>query len=229
MQLNDLKLIAIHIQKTGGMAFKKLLQREYKRKYYRLNINLQSEDREGSIEEHLLQIPPDTQVIHGHFIYQDVVEILEASPGVPVVTWLRNPVDRVVSSYYFSKRKYEEGLRSDKPNLGELSLLEFANEKININQMSRVLKGISIFELGFVGCLEFLEEDLIYLSQMLNWTQRTMPRRNVNREYKEKFAAPTDSESAEIASLNNSDIEQYQAALALRKVRPVLSGSSGGG
>lgn len=217
MELNELKLIAIHIQKTGGMAFKKLLRKEYKRKYYRLNIGLDSENRKRDFQEHLAKIPPETQVIHGHFVYEDVAELIKERPRLPVVTWLRQPVDRVVSSYYFMKRKFDEGLRENKPSLEYATLLEFASEEININQMSRVLKGADLRDFAFVGCLEFLAQDLSFMAALLGWKQREMPKRNVNREYKEKFSLPNEAELLEIARLNMEDIELYEAAMALRR------------
>ena len=168
------------------------------------------------------EIPATTRVIHGHFYYLDAEELMKSYPDVPVVTWLREPVQRVISSYYFNKRKFKEGLREDEPWLGEVSLLEFAASEYVQNEMSRVLKGAVLNELGFIGVLEHLEEDMGYLSKMLGWREFDIPKANTNVAYKSKFTPPTPEELEEIARLNQADIELYQNALAIRSSRPEL-------
>ncbi|MEN8240820.1 MAG: sulfotransferase family 2 domain-containing protein [Chloroflexota bacterium] len=219
MVFNDLELIAIHIQKTAGMSFKKILKREYKRKYYRLNIGAEVKDRQAAFQQHLPRIPGDTRVIHGHYYYQDIIEIVNSYPDVPVVTWLRAPVQRVISSYYFFKRKFDEGFRENLTLLGEFSLLEFAAHQVSRNVMSRVLQGVDLSDLAFVGFLEYLEEDVIYLSKLLGWRSRSLPERNINYEFKSQFPSPTMEELEEIRRLNQADLELYNYALEIRERR----------
>jgi len=69
------------------------------------------------------QPDPDTQVISGHFSYDNA-----AAYGLPVITVLRHPVDRFVSIYFFWRQLYERDIeRTRKTTLAHhLSLLEFA-------------------------------------------------------------------------------------------------------
>ena len=69
------------------------------------------------------QPDPDTQVISGHFSYDNA-----ASYGLPVITVLRHPVDRFVSIYFFWRQLFAKDIeRTRKTSLAHhLSLLEFA-------------------------------------------------------------------------------------------------------
>jgi hypothetical protein len=224
MDLKNLKLIAIHIKKTAGMSFKHVLRGAYGRKYYRMNINQNVEDRTEAFNQHLAEIPEDTRVVHGHFQYTDALPLYEAYPEVPVVTWLRDPVQRVVSRYFYSRRKYEEGLRREKDYLINFSLLEFAGDPRFANEMSRVMAGSDLADLAFVGLLEHLEEDVAYLAALLGWQAYKIPMRNTNVSYKSKQTPPSKEELEEIARLNQEDVDLYRYALELRKERlPIAS------
>ena len=101
MRYRNLQLIGIHIKKTAGRSFRDLLRVQYPGGYYRMNIPPNLEDREGERRKLLNAIPKKTQVIHGHFHYRDIEEIVRDNPEVPVITWLREPVQRVISEYFF--------------------------------------------------------------------------------------------------------------------------------
>ena len=224
MELPELELIAIHIKKTAGMTFKHILKGEYGRQnYYRMNIRGENEARIEMAREKLAKIPSNTRVIQGHFRYLDALPLYEAHPDVPIITWLRDPVKRVVSRYYFSKRKFEEGKRKGKEYLENDSLIEFASRDKTRNEMSRVLENCDLADLGFVGILEFLTEDLADIAIRLGWGPYKIPERNTNVAYKQQFDPPTDEELEEIARLNQADKELYQYALALREQRRRLS------
>lgn len=223
MALMNLELIGIHIKKTAGMSFKLLLKRQYGRKYYRLNINQEIENRKEVFEEHLGLIPEDTRVIHGHFFYEDALPLYSLYPDVPILTWLREPVQRVISSYYYSQRKYRDGDQPEKTYMEHYSLLDYARDERYRNEMARVLHGTDLADLAFVGIMEYLEEDLAYLSSLLEWSPYKIPERNINKSYKAKNPIPTDAEIAEIVRLNQDDIKLYRYALELRAERTRIS------
>ena len=219
MELTSLELIAIHIKKTAGMSFKHLLKGEYGKEYYRMNISQDIQNRTEVFNQHLAEIPAETRVIHGHFLYADALPLYKAFPQVPVVTWLRDPVQRVVSSYYFAKRKYSDGDQLHKTYMEHYSLLEYAEDTRFRNEMSRVLEGSDLAGLAFVGLLEHLVEDVAYLAALLGWGAYQIPERNVNISYKAQHEPPTEAEKKEITRLNKDDVELYRLALELRKKR----------
>lgn len=223
MVLPKLELIAVHIKKTAGMSFRHLLLEEYGREnYYRMNINGKSDMRVEAFNKHMKRVPENTRVIQGHFRYSDALPLYEAKPDVPVVTWLRNPVKRVISKYYFSKRKYLEGLREGKDFWGKLSLVEYARRENSQNEMSGILEGCDLADLAFVGILEHIEDDVADLAAMLGWKPYSIPARNTNDAFKAKFPPPTEEEKEEIARLNQADMDLYQYALELREQRKAV-------
>jgi hypothetical protein len=219
MELPNLELIAIHIMKTAGMSFKRLLKRQYAHKYYRMNIGKLVEDRQAAFQAHREAIPAETRVIHGHFRYLDAVPLYRQNPQVPLVTWVRNPVARVISRYYFLKRKSIEGVEVPREIFDDQSLIDFARSDQSRNEMSWVLERCNLEDLAFIGIMEFFAEDVAYLADMLTWKPFTIPERNSNRDFKGQFPPPGEDELQEIAALNQSDVEIYNFALELRQRR----------
>ena len=162
-----------------------MLKKAYERKYFRVNVNPEITNRIETFDNRISEIPEDTRVIHGHFYYSDAVNLFQAVPDVPIVTWLRNPIDRMISRYYYSKRKFEDGDQPHKTHMAHYSLLDFVRDERCINEMSLALKGVDLADLAFVGILEHLEEDVAYLAAMLNWRGYKIPERNTNRAYRE--------------------------------------------
>lgn len=219
MKLDNLELIGIHIKKTGGMSFKRLLKRQYARKYYRINAGPNIKNRDEILKQKLEAIPEDTRVIHGHITYRDIVPLIEEKPGVPVITWLREPVERMISLYYYAKLKFEQGLRPEYPYMVDISLVDFLKLRYRNESYSYVLDGCNLEDLAFVGVLEHLDADLEHLGRLMGWKMLSMPRINVNTEYKAKYPKPSEQEYGEIRKMIAADLELYAHALELRRKR----------
>ncbi|MEO1624521.1 MAG: hypothetical protein AAFV25_05145, partial [Bacteroidota bacterium] len=163
-------------------------------------------------------LPRGTKVIHGHFSPRLLRQSFDLAPEVPMITWLRHPVDRVVSNYYYLAKRLREELDEEAKGLDILrkmqcSLMEYARRDINRNRQHRFLDGVQLADLAFVGIQEQYSEDLSRLAQKIGWDSYEELRHNVTGS---RYEAPSAAEKAEIAQLNSLDMDLYQQALEMR-------------
>ena len=153
MKLPDLELIGIHIKKTDGMSFKELLKTQYGKNYYRINVRPQEKNRAEYIKRKLAEIPAEARVIHGHFKYRDITGIIRDNPNAAVVAWLREPIERLVSQYYYGKYKFQEGRKNTEFDFEQISIIDFVKDPKTQNRISRTLAGADLADFKFVGLL----------------------------------------------------------------------------
>ncbi len=214
-----IELITLHIHKTGGRSFYQTLKSVYGDAVdVPRNRGKLFADNNENIS--LLEIIPDhIKVLYGHLEYRHVTDLAEKySPKI--ITWLRDPVERVISHYYYKAWKQSVGKTHDFDK--DSTLIEFARKEDHKNLMSHFLKGIDPEELFFTGVLENYNSDLKLLASMLNWKKyRRNVHRNSNANYKKnpdcKTKVVTQEMREEIFSLNQEDVALYNRALELRK------------
>lgn len=217
----DIQLISIHIPKTAGTSFRNSLKVVYgEKEVVRLDIGLVKQ--EVKINEQLYyqsEFPPGTKVIHGHFSYPLLIENFKINPDIPVITWLRDPVQRVISNYLYLTKILEDLLQEEQKGLNILqkmkrSLKEYALFEGAQNRQSKFLKGLNIEDLKFVGIVEHYDEDINKLAKILAWEKA--PIFNNNRTKKETdFVSKNDIDL--IRQLNKEDLNLYEKAIALRE------------
>ena len=220
---NSFELISIHIPKTAGTSFRGILQRSYgERAVLRVDIGLYNHQlRINEQQFDGSKIAAKVKVAHGHFSPALFRSRFEVADDIPLITWLRDPVERVISNYFYLKKRLEEELQEEKRNLNILSkmqrsLMEYARDEVNRNRIHKFLDGIRLEELFFIGIQESFQEDLQQIARLLNWqqTDELHHNRTIN-----KPAEVSEEARAEIARLNELDIDLYQRALAIRKAR----------
>ena len=211
MQLPSLELISVHIPKTGGTSFYKVLAANYGQQLSpslrRVDVQAAQKQYGGIIES----LGQEVKVLHGHFY------VGELGLSSKVITFLRHPVDRVISNYHFFIAGLENPERNpanytlNKHRKGE-SLLEYARRPENQNVMSKFLTGIDLEQLFFVGFLERFEDDVQTLGQLLDWSTVEVPKLNQGQQQ------PDVSEDirAKLTELNGEDMALYEAAQQLR-------------
>lgn len=180
-------LVFVHIPKTAGTSLRKSLCRALRGRlhlfdygpdqkltsdavrYYRYPDSICQKDqsltlngligrlrRNGHRQVSIRDYVDDGKKIFlmGHF---EASPYLELFPPSSFVTFLRNPVDRVVSEYKHFVR-----------NFGfEGSLLDFCSAPYQRNKQTRYLAGLDIKTMGFVGRVENFELDLRRLEELL--------------------------------------------------------------
>lgn len=216
----DLRLVSIHIPKTAGTSFRLSLQRIYgTRSVVRLDVRPnRNEVWVNEKRYHRNHLPRRTQVIHGHFSLTGLAKYFGVSDATPVITWLRNPVERVISHYFYLAKILASQIKPNRDGLDALkplqrSLLEYARLPLSCNQMSHFLEGAALDQFKFVGFVESYNQDLQRLSQVLGWP--ASPEFQTN---KTSHSPPIvdDETIQEIRTLNQADMDLYERALELK-------------
>lgn len=218
---HQLQLISLHIPKTAGTSFRHVLEQVYGDRLAKLDIR----NDQLLLNDRLFlgqSLPENIHVIHGHFFYNNLRKALALEgKQIPVITWLRDPVERVISNYYYLSATLARALDEESRGLNlrnkmQRSLLEFAATDFARNRMARFLSGIPLKSLFFVGIVEQYEEDLALLSRKLSWPRIKPQQLNTTGKVKMEVSA---AERATIADLNREDVALYHEALALRGIR----------
>jgi hypothetical protein len=225
---DSLELVSIHIPKTAGTSFRNILKKVYgEDRVIRVDIELPSERMSyPTCADPPTEIPRGTKVIHGHFRFVDVAKKYNIRSDVPIITWVRDPVERVISNYFYLQKILREIVNEKERRINvlskmERSLIEYARAEINRNRMSRFLEGLSLERLFFVGVQEYFSEDLKYLAKLLEWDTYEEYFHNTTSEQKQNVPKEV---RKEIEMLNSEDMKIYELALKLREKR--LSGVS---
>ena len=195
------ELVSLHIPKTGGTSFWRVLEHVYAPEAVQ---RVFPGDFEG---QEKFRIERSTRALHGHIRYKDLGASFDLPADVKVVTWLRDPADRVISNFHYLVERRE---------MKESDLLEYAARGSARNRMSRFLKGADLDDFFFVGVLEKFWEDCKDLGHSPKWADVPHIWENVS-DYTRRNV-PEDTRR-EIRLLNQQDEELYRRALALRSER----------
>jgi len=210
-----IKLISIHIPKTAGSSFHEVLKNVYDKN----TVFYVSRDDVKKADSNLKRIIPEkTTVLHGHFKYFDIRGLYNKK-GTRVIAWLREPVERVISNYYFFINRIRSDATHKNFHRKNETLLEYARRDGTRNRMYKFLDGINLINLFYFGIVEHFDEDLITLGQLLDWNHMDPVHLNSNKEFKLKFGSVSKEIRKEIRKLNKKDVVLYKKALSLRKKR----------
>lgn len=214
------KIVFLHIPRTGGSAFRKhvLSQLYNKSVYYDAShgeVQEYKRDYSKAYSEAIRKgIPPqetplvlDTKlrsnfkwkgawrsVITGHFLIGKYAHLKR-----PFVVFFRDPVDRLISHYYWARDRFG--------NVG-VDLKEFAERYPNY--MSYIIDD-DLSKIAFVGITERYEESVKKFSQWSGLKRvRNIPRVWVGK-YKPEDISEEDRKF--IAEINKKDYELYNEAL----------------
>lgn len=223
---NGLEIISIHIPKTAGRSFLKVLEQLYgstldgrhEKEHFFPDMDF-SKELPGKLPDHV-------KVIHGHLTIAQVRPLIDIHHS-KVITWVREPVDRIISNYYYFMQRIRDGRASEKQLRKEnFSLLEYATQPRRRNMMSKILEGLALEDFYFIGVMEQFEKDLAELSSMMAWPDELhIPHINANKDFKHDNNCTTQYKDIdlqmreEIARLNESDVSLY---LKVKKMRGIL-------
>ena len=217
------KLIFQHLPKCGGTTFNSILTQNYtKEETFSIKvidgIKLNTNDF-----TQLSQTEKDKiNLLRGHMEFGLHENFLSDSD---YITFLRDPIERIISFYYYVKRVPKHGLYKTHGFTNETTLHEFVTKikrgDINNGQI-RFISGLDDTEdkmleraiynidnhFSHVGLLERFDESILLLQKMYNWkkpyyevSNKTQNRKSVNSIKPETLQA--------IKELNNGDLILY--------------------
>ena len=210
-----IELLSVHIPKTAGTAFRHILEDVY-------GVNqVLSDYPPDKIYQPDGKIDSEIKVIHGHFLprkYQGYY------PQAKRIVWLRNPIFRLISEYFFAKtiKDHNNPVHAQLLN-NNLNILEFAQIPSMRNFLTKHIKGMQLQEFDFVGIQELYLEDLQALKQMMQWhnVKPIIKNNNLYHQYQKSLQEILSNTSLinQIVELNLEDLQLYQDALDLRAKR----------
>ena len=163
--------------------------------------------------------------VHGHFLPLKYLELSRTLPCT-FVTWLREPVARLVSHYYYWQRAYDPASGLTSPLHRRVveeswSLQRFCLAPELRNVYSEFLWGFPPERLQFIGITEFFTEDLRYFSQQVlgNRLQAHTLNSRAGTDGVEPTARLSAATRAEIEAYHAADMALYRLALRRREGR----------
>jgi hypothetical protein len=166
---NENLIISVHIPKTGGTTFVGIL-RECAEEVLYLDYGSEplaptalfrrgkpiTAPFESIISD--LESFPGRSVVHGHFPAQ---KYIGRFPNAVYVTWLRDPVERVASNYFYWQRTDIPGDRRWEQVVGrEISLDQFAQLDFTRNLQQAFLFPLAVEQFDFIGITEEYDRSL---------------------------------------------------------------------
>lgn len=213
-----MKLIFVHIPKTGGVSFAEAVRHVYGEEYnayrviglrpeadtlLRADYSLRKSTWNAAMEKRL---PPDANWLTDHVPVQLYDGLF---PGVPRVTWLRDPVQRVVSAYIHD---LTHGI------VDPCGIYRYINMDEKQNLMTYFTAGGNLKLFAFVGLVERFNRDLARLAEMLGWADYPVSYANTTNELGLKKRLLSDPALvSEIKRLNQDDCELYKQAQEMKR------------
>ena len=201
-------LVSVHIPKCAGTSFRHILQGLYGDSLW---LNYGTAFVRGTARADM--IPPGTVCIHGHFFADTFDDLV---PERELITWLRDPVERVVSNYHHFLRSPD--LRDDCCRTlvdRKLTLREFAELDWMRNLATRYFADHQLDDFVFVGIAERFLESLHVFGDILSWpAPLPAPRVNTNPGRNTDRYEISKADYDFIRSLNTLDFLTYDRAVA---------------
>jgi hypothetical protein len=222
-------IISLHLPKTAGSSFRFALATHFGRAllldyadppimsvpaYERNRGALKASIRNGNRGR------PGIECIHGHFLPLKYL-LLGARQEVTFITWMRHPVERMVSHYRYWRRIYDprkaQGLQQTVVEQA-WSLERFCLGPELRNFYAQFLWGFPLEQFAFVGITEFYEEDLAYFSREYLGTTLDLHRENVGHRAGTRYEIDPGLR-AQVERHHDWDMELYERALGKRLKR----------
>lgn len=221
-------LFFLHIPKTAGTTLNAILDANFAPGAV---LDLYTDDQHRAIRDMTYNRLAEYDLIRGHIFVQDYDEILDGPVPMRVFTFLRDPVERVISEYFFLKRWPRSHLYKYL-NENDVSLVDYVTSDMGVlrrrgsNNMTNSLSGTKARSLGgrlraawhhlserfaCFGILERFDESLLMLTGTAGLSETFYERRNVRAVDADRGV--TQAERDVIAEYNRLDMRLYEMAV----------------
>ncbi len=199
-------IVSVHAPKCAGTSFRKILDSIFGRHiWHNYGDVFTREQARTKI------VPGKIRAIHGHFIADAFDDLF---PRRRLITWVRHPVERLVSNYYHYLRAPD--MRDDCCRMvheRRLGLRDFADLDWMRNMSTRYLAGKPIEDFAFVGVAERFGESLEAFSRALGFRRvLAMPRENVNPGRASDRYPLSPADHSCLLERNQLDLDWYEKA-----------------
>ena len=209
-------LLSVHIPKTGGVSFRTMLAQIFGAGFVLHYWDIT--DAWGRIQT---DAPPDTTCIHGHFVAHTLAE---RYPDAPLITWVRDPVERVASSYYHRLRSPDwRHPVSIELHAKKLTLVQYAGLELVRNETTRFFGKMRPENFAFIGLVEDFDASIDRFFAQFKLPRLPVPRENTNPERRTRFYELRDDERRQILDLNQNDWDLYQACVKANRSKQCLA------
>ncbi len=222
-------LVSVHLPKTAGSSFVSALEQYFGdhllRDYDDLPMNRSTTRRNFSaIGKSLLPSKFNKQkeeihCIHGHYMPVKY-RFLTPSKSKIYVTWMRDPVERLASHYYYWRRTYhpDSAARVHRKVVEEdWSLERFCFSKEMRDTYAKFLWGFPARKFAFIGITEDFERELARFSGQILKDRLPVPSLNRNPSKDRRPYIDDPEFRADIERFHARDMQLYQYALQLRE------------
>jgi hypothetical protein len=221
-------IISVHLPKTAGKSFQAALETRFghslREDYGSFPMNTPRYERQrAALEASLANAEADlagVECIHGHFLPVKYL-LLATRRDLTFVTWVRDPIQRLLSHYHYWRKTYQPGTSPPlhrKMVEENWSVQRFCLGDEMRNTYAQFLWGFPVENFDFMGITEFYEEDLAYFAKRFLGVPVVPQRVNVGAAQGKEYELD-EGLRRQIEAFHERDIEVYQRALEKRKTR----------
>jgi hypothetical protein len=224
-------IISVHLAKTAGTSFGNLLEGHFGDRLLR---DSSDKPMHRPAYERLARAALDNirfpfrwvdyeriDCIHGHFLPAKY-HVLGMIRGARFITWMRDPVERLISHWHFVRRRVPDDkvYRIAQRMLDE----DWSIERLCLgpelrNYYSRLFRGFPVRRFEFIGIAEHFDEDLAEFARRFLGVPLTMVHENANPQ-RDDGRYPMDPDlRRRVERYHASDVALYREALRLREAR----------
>ncbi len=195
-------ILSVHIPKTGGVSIRNLLKEHFGPGFVTYYWTLT--DAWG---RNVPEVPPTATCLHGHF---QTDEFTRYFPQARLITWVRDPVERVVSSYFYRLRDpdWKHPVCRDLHE-HKLSLAEYAALPLVRNEMAHFFGSKQPEDFSFIGLMEDFARSLALMEKLLGMAPCPIRHDNRNPEKTASYYELDRDLRRKILALNERDAELY--------------------
>ncbi|WP_370479356.1 sulfotransferase domain-containing protein [Tamlana flava] len=162
------ELISIHIPKTAGTSLTNILRRQYPdalELLYQHNNNSEKNKQMWQGEPIVLG-HRGIRCIHGHFPAK--LSLKQSYPEAKIITWMRNPVERMISTYNYYKKLPLNHNQIHRRFINEnWDIIDLSYNLVH--EVKSYLGDFRLEDFDFIGFTECQQKSLVSLSNMMNW------------------------------------------------------------